>query len=167
MEGPGPCGAQGYAMSCLHTTQLQNIHQICFAAHSGPCALTATPVLYGCTTAALGASKEENGICSAASLHDWAGCCSSWEHCREEPWGMNPGLRLPGDGFGLSWEWLGFIVAIRRDTSTSTSLCTGKNSEMPLAPLMSFSYFSVCILPFVGSDMGFSGEGKQVSIVGS
>lgn len=79
---------------------------------------------------------------------------------------MNPGLRLPGEGLGLSWEWLGFIVAIRRDPSRSTSLCTGRNSEMPLAPLMSFSYFSVCILPCVGSGMGSSGEGKYVSIVG-
>lgn len=159
-------------MPCPASTQPSFRTYIRFALLLTPAPVHSQPhpyclVLYGCTTAALGASKEEDGICSAGSLHDWAGCCSSWEHCREEPWGMNPGLRLPGDGFGLSWEWLGFIVAIRRDTSTSTSLCTGKNSEMPLAPLMSFSYFSVCILPFVGSDMGFSGEGKQVSIVGS
>lgn len=48
-----------------------------------------------------------------------------------------------------------------------SSFCTGKNSEMSLAPLMSFSYFSVCILPFIGSGVGFSGKGKHVSIVGS
>lgn len=48
-----------------------------------------------------------------------------------------------------------------------SSFCTGKNSEMSLAPLMSFSYFSMCILPFIGSGEGFSGEGKLVSIMGS
>lgn len=53
---------------------------------------------------------------------------------------MNAGLRLPGEGLGLNWEWVGFVVAIRRDTSmSSSSLYTGKNSEISLA-LLSFSY---------------------------
>lgn len=170
MEGPGPCGAQGDAMSCLHTTQLQNMHLICFAAHSGPVHSRPHPyrlVLYGCTPAAVRASKEEDASAQRALSMAGQAADLSWEHCWEELWGMNPGLRLPGEGLGLSWEWLGFIIAIRRDTSRSTSLCTGKISEMPLAPLMSFSYFFVCVLPCVGSGMGFSGEGKHVSTVGS
>lgn len=50
---------------------------------------------------------------------------------------------------------------------SSSSFCTGRNSEMSLAPLMRFSYFSVHILPFIGSGVGFSGEGNCVSIVGN
>lgn len=53
---------------------------------------------------------------------------------------MNAALGLPGEGLGLNWEWVGFVVAIRRDTSmSSSSLYTGKNSEISLA-LLSFSY---------------------------
>lgn len=33
-----------------------------------------------------------------------------WGHCREEPWGMNAALRLPGEGLGLNWEWVGLLL---------------------------------------------------------
>lgn len=59
---------------------------------------------------------------------------------------MNPGLRLPGEGLHLNWKWLGFIIAIRRGTSSSRShFCTGKNSELSLAPLMRF-FFVFCFI---------------------
>jgi hypothetical protein len=50
---------------------------------------------------------------------------------------------------------------------SSSRFCTEKNSGMSLAPLMRLSYFPVCILPFTGSGVGFSGEGKHASLVGS
>lgn len=64
------------AMTCPATlsTQLQNIHLICFAAHSGPFCIpqpqTYWLIRYGYTAAAAGANEEEGCICGMGCLHD-------------------------------------------------------------------------------------------------
>lgn len=160
------------AMTCSATmsTQLQNIHLVCFAAHSGPFC-TQRPhtdwlVLHGCTAAAVGAHEAETASVEWPVSMTVQASDLPWDHCREEPWGMNAALRLPGEELGLNWEWVGFVVAIRRDTSkSSSSLYTGKNSKISLA-LLSFSYAPthVSLYPLRG---GFSGEGEHASVVGS
>jgi hypothetical protein len=77
MEGPGPCGAQGYAMSCRHVDPASEHTSdlLCCSLRppEHPQPLVYWLVLYGCRAAAVGASNEEDCVCSVGSLRAWTG----------------------------------------------------------------------------------------------
>lgn len=88
-----------------------------------------------------------------------------WEHCemRNEHW-RSGFLRRHSD---LSWERLGSGCFLRRGTFTSSSIFSGKNSEISLAPLASLPYCTCSFFPLSAQEWDLQGEGKCIYVVES